>query len=149
MVKIELDNSITSDDVLGKEVIDVEGEFIGVAEKLHIDPTLVEIVGISIDKGFLKKGLIVGKDYIDRVTPHAIFLKISPSYKLKGMIVFDSEGKKIGNVIQIELNNSTNRVKNLLVRTGVSKKVFIDAGYIDRVGENIILNEKEENLNFG
>ena len=147
MVKIELDSSVTSDDILGKEVIDAEGEFIGVVEKLYIDPNLVEVVGISIDKGFLRKGLIIGKNYIARVAKHAIFLKITPSYKLKGMIVFDSEGKKLGDVVQIELIDYTNKVKGVVIRQG-AKKVFIDSGYIDRVGDNIFLNQKSESFKF-
>ena len=55
----ELSETITSDDILGKEVIDAEGGFVGVVENVIIDPENVEIIGISIDNGLLKKGLLV------------------------------------------------------------------------------------------
>ena len=101
--KKELDDTITSDDILGKDVVDHDGEFIGVVEKVHINPNTIELMGISIDKGFLRTGLAIGKDYIAQITPHAVLLKIRPAHKIKGMQVFDVDGNKIGIVTKVDL----------------------------------------------
>src|SRR3989344_8029989 len=92
---------ITTDDMLGKEVIDTAGAFLGVVDKVFIDPKKVSIMGISIDKGFLKKGFHLGKEYIREITPHAVFLNIRPSLTLKGLWVFDVQGRKLGKVIEV------------------------------------------------
>ena len=145
----ELHNAITSDDVLGKEVIDAEGDFIGVVEMLHIDPNAVEVVGITIDKGFLRKGLVIGKDYIERVAPHAVFLKIRPAFKLKGMIVFDSQGEVMGTVAKSVLHGHKNQIESLVVRSSVFKKeIIIPSALIKNIGYNVLLNESRKNLKF-
>src|SRR3990167_7840081 len=60
-----INKSITSEDILGKDVIDAEGGFIGVAEKIFIDPEPMDFIGISVDKGLIRSGLTIGKNYID------------------------------------------------------------------------------------
>ncbi|MBI2448962.1 PRC-barrel domain-containing protein [Candidatus Pacearchaeota archaeon] len=143
----ELGNTITSDDIVGKDVIDIDGEFIGVVEMLHIDPSAVEVIGITIDKGFLRKGLIIGKDYIERVAPHAIFLKIRPSYKLKGMNVFDSEGENIGIVTKVNLHGKKNEVESIIVRSGIFKRdVVIPVKFIRNIGYNVLLSVKKDDI---
>lgn len=141
----ELESSITSDDVLGKEVIDAKGEFLGVVESLFIDPETVEVAGIAIDKGLLKKGLIIGKSYIKNIAPHAVFLNIQPAYNLKGMIVFDSEGKKIGAVREVQIHGTKNEIENLVVKSSLGE-ITIPAEYIKHIGDNVFLKGKKENL---
>lgn len=141
----EIGNAITSDDVVGKDVIDADGEFIGVVEMLHIDPLAVEVVGITIDKGFLRKGLVIGKDYIERVASHAVFLNIKPAYKLKGMMVFDSEGENLGIVTKVNLIDKKNIMKSIVVKSGVLKKeIVIPSEFIKNIGYNVLLNVGKE-----
>ena len=52
---------ITSDDILGRDVIDIDGRIIGVADRLLFNPRSLTFVGISIDRGIMKKSLIIGK----------------------------------------------------------------------------------------
>src|SRR3989344_1619992 len=118
----EIDKSITSDDILGKEVIDLEGKYIGVVEKILIDPKSLNILGVEVDKGFLKKSLKIGKDYIDYVTEHALFLKIKVLYEIKNMRVFDVKGEDVGCVSNIELHGKQNRIKNISINRGFLKK---------------------------
>ena len=153
-----LDRSITSEDILGKEVIDTEGKIIGVVEKVLIDPTDLDFVGIEVDKGFLKKGLSIGKSYIDKISDSKVFLKIRVVYEIKGMSVFDKIGAEIGTVSDIELVGGRNKIKKIMVRQGILKK-SLDApcDFIDTIGYNVILsvskkelhdyNEKLENKN--
>ena len=60
----DLDEAVTSDDILGKDIIDVDGKLIGVTEKVFIHPNSLDFIGIEVDKGFLRKGFSIGKDYI-------------------------------------------------------------------------------------
>mgnify|MGYP001572748865 CR=1 FL=1 len=136
----DLDNAITSDDILGKDVIDSSGSFIGVSEKVFIDKEILDFVGISVDKGFLKKNLLIGKDYIGKIAEHAIFLKIRVAYEIRGMEVFDKNGKKVGNVKDIELKDGENSITKLIVKSGLLKKIEIAPEFIDKIGYNILLN---------
>ena len=142
-------NTITSDEILGKEVIDKRGKFIGVVESVLMDAKKLEFVGISVDKGFLKKGLVIGKGYIESVKEHAIFLKIEPVKEIKGKEVFDSDGKTVGTVSDIELYGNKNKIKNIVVvprlRDSFKKIYILDRG-IEMIGESVILKVKKSDL---
>jgi sporulation protein YlmC with PRC-barrel domain len=144
-----LDKAITSDDILGKDVIDAQGRFIGVAEKVFIDSKSLDFIGINIDKGFLKTGLMIGKDYIERVTPHALFLNINVAYELKGKKIFDKHGVLIGKVSDVRLEGHKNQIHSLitypLVR-GLPKKFAIDSSVIENIGYNIILQVTKDEI---
>ncbi len=144
----DLSKTLTSEDLLGKEVIDFDGTFIGVIEKVLIDPNEMEFVGISIDKGFLKKGLTVGRSYIDKITENAVFLRIRVSYEVKGKIVFDKEGEVVGKVAGIELYENKNQIVSLIVRSNFlfGKPISIPAKYITEIGENVMLNVSKSEL---
>jgi len=142
----DLSKAITSDDILGKEVLDSEGKTIGVSEKILIDKNDFNLIGIGVDKGFLKKGLTIGRAYIDKVTPHAVFLKTKIAYNLRGMKVFDKEGKKIGTVSKVFLFGTKNRIKEIEVQKNPFKKIIISKELIDVMDENIILNVMKKEL---
>lgn len=142
-----LNNSITSEDILGKEVIDVKGKVIGIVEKVLIDPKKIEIIGIEIDKGFLKQGLAIGKGYIDKITEVAVILNTKVAYEIKGMTVFDSNGAKVGFVSGIDLIGKRNKVKNLHVKKNIyAKEIIISHELIETIGHNVILNVKKKTL---
>lgn len=146
-----LSKAVTSEDVLGKDVIDLNGDTIGVVDKVLLDPSTFNTLGISIDKGFLRKGLSIGKGYIKRVTEHVVMLKIKVPYQLKGMIVFDVQGKRVGQVSSIDLQGEKNKIKTINVKPGIflsflRKEIHIPASHIKEVGENILLNMKKEDL---
>jgi len=142
-----LSRGITSDDILGKEVIDLDGRFIGVVEKVLIDPIDLDFIGIEVDKGFLKKGLSIGKSYIDRISEVAVFLKIKVVYEIKGMTVFDKMGGIIGTVSDIELWGEKNKIKNIYIRQGMIKKELVaPSDFIDSIAYNVILTVKKKRL---
>jgi len=142
----KLDNCITSDDILGKEVIDVEGHFVGIVEKVLIDPKNLNFVGIDIDKGLLSKGLSIGKGYIERVTKHAVFLKVRVVFEIKGMTVFDKNDSKIGVVTDVELVNGRNKVGAIIVKRGINKRLRIGSEFIDKISNNVFLNVVKKEL---
>ncbi len=140
----KISDAITSEDILGKEVIDAEGGFIGVAEKVLIDPESMDFVGISVDKGLVKSGLTVGRDYIDKITDYAIFLKIRVVYDIKGMLVFDRDGKKVGKVSSVDLCGNQNKIKNIYVKVYsflfFGKEIVVPMDLIGAIGDNVLLN---------
>lgn len=148
---IELSNAISSEDILGKDVIDLNGTFIGVVERVMIDPKKLIFMGISVDKGFLKRGLTIGRNYIDRISTHAVFLKIKVTYEIKGKIVFDKDGTNLGTVSSIDLHGVRNEIKFIHVRISrfhslFKRELVIPSEYIESIGENVILNVKKEQL---
>lgn len=142
-----LDHIITSEDMLGKKVIDKTGKFIGVSEKVFIDPKHLTFVGISVDKGALYRSIVIGKGYIGSVTKHAIFLKIPVALEMKGMIVFDKAGARLGIVRRVVLSGMRNTLKELHVKKSIFSKTYsVPARAIDQVGHNVILNVVLEEL---
>ena len=140
-----ISRAITSEDILGKDVIDAEGAFIGVAEKIFIDSKSMDFIGISVDKGLIRSGLTIGKNYIDKIKEHAIFLKIRVVYDIKGKLVFDKDGKKVGTVSSIDLCGEKNKLKNIYVKPNFflfsfKDKIVIPAEDIRTIGDNVILN---------
>lgn len=145
-----LDKAITSDDILGKDVIDASGNFIGVAERVFIDPTILDFVGISIDKGFLKKDLAIGRDCIDHIATHAVFLNITVAYEMRGMLVFDKGGKKVGQIGDIVLSNDGNKIESIILSSALGgKKMTISANYIETIGYNVILKVNKDDIKEG
>ena len=138
--------TITSDDVLGKEVIDIEGSAVGIVDIVHIDPIKLQFVGISIDEGFLKRGLVIGKQYIQKITPHALFLNIRPAFAMRGMLVFDTHGKLIGKVADVVLWRNRNIIQDIIISTSWFKRKSVTGNYIGKVGQNIFLNITKEDF---
>ena len=144
----DLNEAVTSDDVLGKDVIDSDGKFIGIAEKVFIHPTSLDFMGIEVDKGFLKKGLSIGKDYIERIAKHAVFLNIRIAFEMRGMNVFSRMGENIGKVTDVELIGYRNEIKAIHVKYD-GKDALIPLSFIVKIGEGVFLNvSKEELINF-
>ncbi len=146
----DLSKTLTSEDLLGKDVIDFDSTIIGVVEKVLIDSKTLDFVGISIDKGFLKKGITIGRNYIEEIKEHAVFLKIRVSYEVKGKKVFDSEGRMVGKVSSLELYENMNKIVNLIVKEDnllfPGKEILISSRYIKAIGENVMLSIKKEDL---
>ena len=141
-----LENSITSDDILGKNVIDKDGTTVGIVEKVLIDPIKLDFIGLEVDKGFLKKGLSIGKSYIDKITEHAVFLKIDIVLELKGLSVFDKDGKKVGKISKVELWGNKNKIHALYIKRGLVKEIKIPANLIKTIGYSVMLNISEDKI---
>jgi len=136
-----LEGAITSEDVLGKDVIDSNGLFLGVSDKLYIEPKTMRVLGLSVDKGFLRKGMIIATTYVREVAKHAIFLNIQPLFLLKGKQVFGCHGGKVGKVTAVEAVGDTNGIAAIMV--GKSRIPMRD---IDMIGKNIILSITAEEV---
>jgi len=137
--------TITSDDILGKEVVDIDGGIIGVTQQLIIDKTSKKIKGVLVDQGFMKPDIYIGINLIKNFGVDAVFLNKSPIKKLKGLEVFDKDGKKVGLVDSIE--EKRNKLESIIIKkSSLSSKYHIKKNKIKTIGFSIILSEKESQL---
>ena len=147
MVLKKLQGAITSDDVLGKDVIDSKGVFLGVSDKLYIDPKSMAVLGISVDSGFLKKGFIISTQYVHEVVNHAIFLNIQPASSFKGKVVLDCNGTKVGIIKNIELIDDTNDIASFFVKPGFfRRKIRIPVKFMKNLDKSLFLSITKDEL---
>ena len=138
---------ITSDDILGKDVLDIDAEIIGNVQQLKIDTKTKTIVGIIVDQGFMKPDIYIGLDYVKHFGVDAILLSESPKPKIKGLDIYDKKGKRIGFVFDIEENKKKNRLAAIIMKkTQFGKQFRIPSRSIKTIGFNIILRQKEKRL---
>ena len=138
---------ITSDDILGKDVVDVDGEIIGVVQQLRIDKKSKKIVGILMDQGFMKPDLYIGLDFIKNFGVDSVFLSQSPQPKIKGLDIYDKKGKHVGFVFDIIEDKKKNTIKAIIMKkTQLGKSYVITRRFIKTIGFNIILRQKESRL---
>ena len=134
---------ITSDDILGKDVVDIDGEILGVVQQLHIDKDTKQIVGILVDQGFMKPDLFIGHKFLKNLGVDSIFLNESPRPKLKGLKVFDSVGKELGFVSDVIEEGSV--IRGILMKKhSLGKTYLIRHKYIKTIGFNILLRTTEK-----
>ena len=131
---------ITSDDILGKDVLDKDGELIGVIQQLHIDKNEKKIVGITIDEGFMKPDLFVGIEHIKTFGIDSVILSISPNQKFIGLLVYDCDGKQVGKIKNITMG-SRHRIKAITVHEGILRNIIIPSKEIKEIGYNAILKK--------
>ncbi len=140
----ELTSEITSDDILGKEAIDPEGEFLGIVMKLHIHREKKSLVGITVDQGFMKPDLFVGLEFIERFGVDAVFLNRIPYEKYRGLKVYTHDGQLAGTVQDARESGGilVGIVVKLREKEGASLKkrvVEIPARQIDEIGSSVVL----------
>ncbi|MBR9691880.1 hypothetical protein GOV06_03770 [Candidatus Woesearchaeota archaeon] len=127
--------TITSDDILGKDAVDLDGEILGVTTKLHIDKDSKKLVGITIDSGFMKPDLFIGINYIKNFGIDSVFLGKIPVSKYVGLQVLDSKGKLIGKVKKV--HSKRNKVDSIEISHGL-----ISIHDIAEIGVSVILKER-------
>ncbi len=142
--------NLTSDDLLGKEIVDPQGDILGVSVKLHLDLESRTILGLTIDQGMWKPDLFIGVEMIQKFGKDAIFLNRVPYSKLKGMKVYSYDGKYIGRVTEVEWNaDGYSKLKVQKKRTGIlqvflqarSESILLDPEDVQEIGYAIILKE--------
>jgi len=127
---------ITSDDILGKDVVDSEGEIIGVVQKIHIEKKSQQITGLTVDEGFMKPDLFIGLEYVKNFGIDSVFLNMIPKEKYVGLRVFDNKGVDLGAVSKVEAKGS--KILGIEVRSKF--KVFkVPVSKIKKILGNVIL----------
>jgi len=133
---------ITSDDILGREAVDPEGEILGVVMKLHIDKESKKMIGITIDQGFMKPDMFIGMHYIKNFGVDAVFLNKVPTDKFRGLDVITSGGKMIGTVNKV--NAKRHKVEEIIIaKPGRFSRQMasIAASDIEEIGSSVVLKK--------
>jgi sporulation protein YlmC with PRC-barrel domain len=128
---------LTSDDILGKDVLDPEGDVLGVVSKLHLKDDPYTVTGITVDQGFGYPELFVGMNHVERVGIDAIFLGARPLMNLTDRSVYDKTGAYIGEVEDVEMLDEENAV--IIVR-GEGERRSISKDRIREKGDVIIVD---------
>jgi sporulation protein YlmC with PRC-barrel domain len=133
---------ITSDDILGKEAVDSDGEILGIVTKVHINKETKKLLGMTVDQGFMKPELFIGLNYIRNFGVDAVFLNKVPTDKFRGLDVFTSKGVIVGKVKDVKAKR--HRVQEIIIsKKGVLGKVFsIAASDIETISSSVILKER-------
>ncbi|WCL49455.1 hypothetical protein [Leptospira sp. GIMC2001] len=142
--------NLTSDDILGKEAVDPEGEVLGIVMKLHLDPVAKSIIGITVDQGMWKPDLFIGIEFLEKFGIDAIFLNSIPYTKYSGMEVYSYDGIFLGTVSQV--NGEKSKIHNIVVsckdeksRNPLKKREFtISEKSISEIGFSVILKKGTE-----
>ncbi len=133
---------ITSDDILGKEAVDSEGEILGIVTKVHISKEAKKLLGMTVDQGFMKPELFIGLHYIKNFGVDAVFLNKVPTDKFRGLDVLTSKGVILGRVKSVKAKR--HKVQEIVIsKKGVLGKMFsIAASDIETISSSVILKER-------
>lgn len=136
-----MENIVTSDDILGKDAVDSEGDILGIVMKLHIDRHTKKMTGITIDQGFMKPDLFVGMEYVRSFGLDVVFLNTIPADKLKGLDVLAADGRQIGTVHTVMRDK--NRISRIVVSSGRFSKTKLDImpSEIEEIGKKVVLKK--------
>jgi sporulation protein YlmC with PRC-barrel domain len=66
--------------------------------------------------------------------------------ELLGKEVIDVNAKVVGKVVDMNLNISKAAILGILVKTGLTKKVSILPGDIDRIGDKVLLRVSKDKI---
>jgi sporulation protein YlmC with PRC-barrel domain len=120
--------------IKGKKVMAANGEIIGKVKDVAFDAHKVQ--------GIYVENMLIDMYYVDQFEEESIVLKINPVIKLKGKIVFDNDGKKIGRIIDVIRNSSENLFSGVIVKKNFySKKIRIPHEDMAVIDKNIILKK--------
>lgn len=138
---------ITSDDILGKDVVDPHGDTVGIVQQLRIDKETKKIVAVLVDQGFLKSDLYVGLDYVENFGIDSVFINRLPVPKLRGFEVYDLKGKLVGYVADVLQKDDS--ISAILVRRSIFRRPeAVAAKYVKTIGFSVILNELESDVEW-
>ncbi|MFH1589488.1 MAG: PRC-barrel domain-containing protein [archaeon] len=125
---------------LGRKVFSKSGNKVGRVKDLILKKD--KLVGFLV-KG--KKKIFIDMEYVASDSEKAIMLSTDPVIDFIGKQVFDSEGKKIGKVTDLDRKTNANNFNALIVKHKFySRPIIIPKKDVDVSQENIILNKKFE-----
>lgn len=124
-------------EIIGREVIAKNAEVVG--KIIDIVFLNHELMGVLVKRGFSK--YYVDKMYFAEYTPDAILLNVDPVLLLRGKIVFDNRGKKLGRVKEVLRDSDLNDFSSLLIKGGMFSKSFqVPKKDVEIQQRNVILN---------
>lgn len=137
-----LDNYFNLKDIFGKKIITIKGEFFGKVKDLVAEKD--KILGVIVKTK--SREIFIDFCYINDLYSKSLMLKISPAFRVIGMKVYDSVGKKLGKVVDIEqINETTNEIDKIIVKKNFfNKALTIKYSAVKSDVKNILLNKRIE-----
>lgn len=125
---------------IGKKVISKSGDKVGEVQDIVFSGPKIE--GIIVSRKLSK--IFVDLEYIS-MSKGNIMLLVDPVIMLKGKLVFDADGKKLGKVFKVNRNSNANNFESLSVKKRIYSKVIkVPKEDIDTAKKNIILKKVYE-----
>ena len=124
----------TTDDVLGKVVIDSSGRKVGVATTLHFDKESYTLTGISVDQGFGNGFCYVTIKAVKLFGEDAVFLNKKALTQLIGKKAFDEEGQYVGTVDRVDTDNP-----KIIILTNEERTISLPRRRIKHQGDSLIV----------
>lgn len=134
-------NLITADSFRGKKVVDREGIRYGKVKHIHINPSSLDVNGVTIQQGF-SRAYYLSRDYIDKFTEESLLLSTPPI--CIGSQVVDIDGHKIGKIKRIHRTPETNEIESVEVADGIVHTKIVSRSEIWGIGEKVILKMPKE-----
>ncbi|MFW5946426.1 MAG: PRC-barrel domain-containing protein [Candidatus Natronoplasma sp.] len=117
----EEEGRTTFNRIRGMDVYDADEEPFGHVHDIEINKTTLNPTKLIIHKGFFGEYMRINLKYIEKITPEAIHLWISPVKNLIGTRVIDAEGDEVGKVKEAERGKEGGleyiRVETRVIRT--------------------------------
>ncbi len=140
-----LDETLKTQELLGKRVITKSGTVLGRVKAIHISKKNYCVQGIVVKK-FFRKDKYICITYIHAITLKAIILSIDPVTLFVGCKVISHDGKKIGTVKKVHRIDRTNHISSLTVRCGWFKTINVRHVNIEHLGNSVIISKTYEQI---
>lgn len=134
-------NQIKADQFRGKKVIDREGIEYGKVKHIHINSDTLEVVGITVREG-IHKDYFLSRDYVDRFTGESVLLSSAP-IRIDAPVV-DIDGRKIGKIKRLHMNQETSELESIEVTEGLTGSRMFHTSEIWGIGEKVILRQTKD-----
>jgi len=126
----------TTDDVLGKPVVDATGKKVGVATTIHFDTESNNLVGVSVDQGFGRGFCYVPIKTVELFGKDVIFLNEKALTQLIGRNVYSPEGTFLGKVERVKTDDPS----TFIVKHGDEKNAYTHTDIVQE-GDSLILRK--------
>lgn len=121
------------------DVITKSGEILGKVKEVRINGFNVE--GILVYKPFSFNSEFIDKNFIKVFNKNEVLLNTNPVTALKGLLVYDNSGRKLGKVKKVLRKDNKNDFKSLIVKDKFySRPILVEKDKISIMKKNIVLN---------
>ncbi len=133
-------DTVDSKDLVGKRVIAEDGDYLGKIKSLRINPKDMTIQGIEVDTGVFEPNKYIDRHDIHSMREDAITVTVTPLQDMKGLTLYDYEGKEVGKITDVHRTEDTNNVRSVTVRTDEGE-TDVDIDYILSCRDSCVLKE--------
>lgn len=137
-----LDHLLVSTDVVGNTVLSDQGRYAGTVDGFYFEDGEVKGLRLIYDRD----EYFLDVQYVKSYDEEAVMLTTQPYYLLRGLKVYDDDGRYLGTVRDVTRKPKTNKVEEIVVRRFFfTTPLSIPAEDIKTANENIILGASYDN----